>query len=57
LIEGTKGRDYSEELSVDGMDLKVTCWEDVDWIHLAQYRDQWRAFVKMGSMKNDKFVE
>jgi len=52
-----KGRDYSEELSVDGMDLKVTCWEVVHWIHLAQYRDQWRAFVKMGSMKNDKFVE
>jgi hypothetical protein len=21
-------------------------WEDVDWTHLAQDRDQWRAFMK-----------
>jgi hypothetical protein len=27
------------------MDLKETGWEDVDWIHLDQYRDQWQAFV------------
>jgi len=29
------------------MDLKARGWEGVDWIHLAQDRDQWRALVKM----------
>jgi hypothetical protein len=27
------------------MDLWETGFEDVDWIHLAQDRDRWRAFV------------
>jgi hypothetical protein len=27
------------------MDLRETGWGGVDWIHLAQGRDQWRAFV------------
>jgi hypothetical protein len=27
------------------MDLREIGWEDVDWIHLAQDRDQWWAFV------------
>jgi hypothetical protein len=27
------------------MDLKEEMWEDVDWMHLAQYREQWRAVV------------
>jgi len=27
------------------MDLRETGWEVVDWIHLAQDRDQWRAVV------------
>jgi hypothetical protein len=27
------------------MDLRETGWEGVEWIHLAQDRDQWRAFV------------
>jgi hypothetical protein len=27
------------------MDLKEIPWEGVDWIHLAQERDQWRALV------------
>jgi len=27
------------------MDLKAIGWEGVDWIHLAQDRDQWRAVV------------
>jgi hypothetical protein len=27
------------------MDLKEIGWEDVDWIHVAQDMDQWRAFV------------
>jgi hypothetical protein len=25
------------------MDLREIRWEDVDWMHLAQDRDQWRA--------------
>jgi len=27
------------------MDLREIRWEDVDWIHLVQGRDQWRALV------------
>jgi hypothetical protein len=27
------------------MDLREIGWEDVDWVHLAQDRDQWRAAV------------
>jgi hypothetical protein len=27
------------------MDLRETEWETVDWIHLNQDRDQWRALV------------
>jgi hypothetical protein len=27
------------------MDLRETGWGDVEWIHLAQDRDQWRALV------------
>jgi hypothetical protein len=30
-----------------GMDLRDIGWEGVDWIHLAQDRDQWQAFVNM----------
>jgi hypothetical protein len=42
--------DRSEYLGVDGriiirMILREIAWEDVDWIHLAQDRDQWRAVV------------
>jgi hypothetical protein len=28
------------------MDLKEIGWEGVDWMHLAQYRDQWRTLIK-----------
>jgi hypothetical protein len=28
------------------MDLKETEWEGVDWMNLAQNRDQWRALMK-----------
>jgi hypothetical protein len=31
------------------MDLKETGWEGVEWIHLAQDRDRWRAVVNAGS--------
>jgi hypothetical protein len=27
------------------MDLREIGWEDVDWIHLAQDRNQWRAVI------------
>jgi hypothetical protein len=27
------------------MDLREIWWEDVDWIHVAQNKDQWRALV------------
>jgi hypothetical protein len=27
------------------IDLRVTEWEDMDWINLAQDMDQWRALV------------
>jgi hypothetical protein len=29
------------------MDLGVIVWDGVDWINVAQDRDQWRAFVNM----------
>jgi hypothetical protein len=29
------------------MDLKDIGWDGVAWIHLAQNKDQWRAFVYM----------
>jgi hypothetical protein len=29
------------------MDFREKDWESVDWIHLAQDRDQWRALVNM----------
>jgi hypothetical protein len=49
--ENLKGRNHSEDLGIDGrnirMDLTGTEWEVVDWIHLAQDRDQWRALVNM----------
>jgi hypothetical protein len=44
-------RDNSEDLGVDGsnirMDLTEIGWEVVDWIRLAQDRDQWWAVVNM----------
>jgi hypothetical protein len=29
------------------MDLREIEWKDMDWIHLAQVRDQWWALVNM----------
>jgi hypothetical protein len=44
-----KGRDPSKDLGVDGdnirMDLREIGWKGMDWIHLANGRDQWRALV------------
>jgi hypothetical protein len=45
------------------MDLRETGWGDVDWIDLAQDRDQWRALVNAvmnepsGSIKCWEFLE
>jgi hypothetical protein len=42
----TKGRDNSEDLGVDGnFYLREIGWEGVDWMHLAQDMDNWRAVV------------
>jgi hypothetical protein len=52
LSENLKGRDHSVDLRVDGkirleyISKEIRC-ECVDWIHLAQDRDQWRAPVNM----------
>jgi len=52
LSENLKRRDHSEDLRVGGkinsrLDLREAVWETVDWIHLTQDRDQWRAVVNM----------
>jgi hypothetical protein len=44
------------------MDLREMGWEGVDWNHLAQDWDQWRAFVKHGielpcSIKGEEFLD
>jgi hypothetical protein len=38
------------------MDLWEIGWEGVDWMHLAQDRDQWRAVVNT-AMKGGKFLD
>jgi hypothetical protein len=42
-----KIRDYSEDVGIDGriIHLRETGWKVIDWIHLAQNIDQWRAVV------------
>jgi hypothetical protein len=32
------------------MDLREMGWEGVDWIHLAQDRDQWQAHMNMAGI-------
>jgi hypothetical protein len=48
--ENLKGRESWEDLGIDWeynirMSLGEIGWEGVDWINLAQDRDQWWAFV------------
>jgi hypothetical protein len=47
IPEGKKG--HLEERGVDGRmgkkDLHDIGWEGVEWIHMAQDRDRWRAVV------------
>jgi hypothetical protein len=44
-----KGRDHSEDLSINGknirMDLREIGWECLDWMHLTQDSDQWWGLV------------
>jgi hypothetical protein len=48
-LENLKGRDHAEDLGVDGdnikMDLREMGFEGVNSIHLADYRDRWRALM------------
>jgi len=48
-LENLKGRDHSEDLVINGknirMDLGETGWEFVDWVRVARDRDQCRALV------------
>jgi hypothetical protein len=39
------GRPRSKWEDNIGMDFREIGWEGVDWIHLAQDRDRWRALV------------
>jgi hypothetical protein len=44
------------------MDMRETEWKSVDWIHLAQDTDQWRAVVNTvlnpsGSIGDMKFLD
>jgi hypothetical protein len=44
------------------MNLREIVWEVVEWIHLAQNKDQWQALVNMvmnlrGSVKGRKFLD
>jgi hypothetical protein len=48
-LEGKRRRGSSSCRWEDNirMDLRGIGWGGVDWIHLAQDRDRWRAFVNM----------
>jgi hypothetical protein len=43
--ENQKGRDHVEDDV--RIELRETGWEDVDLLHLARVRDQWRVLVNM----------
>jgi hypothetical protein len=44
-MKARRPRHKSED--VIKMDLRETGWEDVDWIHDVQDRDQWQALVNV----------
>jgi hypothetical protein len=46
-LENPKGSYHFENLGIDNgrMDVRGIGWEVVDWMHVAQDRDQWRAVV------------
>jgi len=60
-LEKLKARNHSEDLEVDGddirMDLREIGWEGMNWMHLAQDRDQWWAVVNTGSIKVGAFLD
>jgi hypothetical protein len=45
--ENLNGREHSENLGVEDVriNLREIGWEGVDWLQLAQVRDQWRTLV------------
>jgi hypothetical protein len=47
--ESQKERDYWEDQWVDNikMDVREIGWDGVDWINIAQDRDQWRTLVNI----------
>jgi CRISPR/Cas system-associated protein Cas7 (RAMP superfamily) len=49
LVGKPEGKRQSEDTGIYGriilMDLRETGLDDVDWIHMAQDRDRWRALV------------
>jgi hypothetical protein len=42
VFVGRPRRSYEDYVRID---LREIAWKVVYWIHLAQYRDQWRAVV------------
>jgi hypothetical protein len=51
LWESLKERDYFKDQDLVGgiikMDLREIEWGVMDWIHLAEDREQWRALVNI----------
>jgi hypothetical protein len=45
------GRSRCKWVDNSKMDLKDTEWEGMDWIDLAQDRDQWRALVNIMNLQ------
>jgi hypothetical protein len=41
------GRPRRRWMDNSKMDLKEIGWDDVNWIHMTQDRDQWRVLVNM----------
>jgi hypothetical protein len=56
----TLGRPKRKWVDNVKMDLRETGWDDVDWIDMAQFRDQWWAVVNndlSGSTKCCEILE
>jgi hypothetical protein len=47
LVGKPQGRPRSKWVDNIKMDLREIGWDGMDWIDLAQDRDQWRALVNM----------
>jgi hypothetical protein len=44
-IFNLKGRDHSEDIGVDGTNLREIMWKGMDWVHVFEDRDLWRAHM------------